>query len=81
MSSRVSGSVPVRKPSSNWFGVITSAAGTTRSRSSSGIAGFTKQPDLALPMTGSQVYVAAGLAAFTRATASRMTSPMSSPPW
>ena len=41
-----------------------------------GIAGSTKQPLVALPITGSQVYVAAGLAAFTRATASTTTSPM-----
>ena len=45
------------------------------------MAGCTKQPDLALPITGSHVYVAAGFAALTRATASRMTSPISSPPW
>ena len=81
MASRVVGSVPVRKPSSNWLGVMMSAAGTTRSRSSTGMAGSTKQPDFALPITGSQEYIAAGFAAFTRATASRMTSPMPSPPW
>ena len=45
------------------------------------MAGCTKHPDFALPITGSHVYVAAGFAALTRATASRMTSPMSSPPW
>ena len=32
-----------------------------------GIAGSTKQPLVAFPITGSQVYVAAGLAAFTAA--------------
>ena len=73
--------MPVRKPSSNWLGVITSAAGTTRSRMIGGMAGSTKQPERALPMTGSQVYVAAGLAALTRATASRITSAMPAPPW
>ena len=46
---------PARVPSSNWFGVTRSAAGTTRSRSSAGMAGLTKQPDRALPITGSQV--------------------------
>jgi hypothetical protein len=35
----VSGSVPVRKPSSNWLGVMTSACGTTCSRMIGGIAG------------------------------------------
>ena len=53
VSSSVRGSVPVRKPSSNWLGVMMSACGTTRSRSSTGIAGATKHPDFALPMTGS----------------------------
>ena len=72
--------MPVRKPSSNWFGVMMSAAGTTRSRRSTGIAGATKQPDFALPMTGSHAYSASGFAALTRATASRMTSAMPSPP-
>ena len=45
-----------------------------------GIAGSTKQPLVALPITGSQVYVAAGLAAFTWATASTTTSQMPGPP-
>ncbi len=76
----LSGSVPVRKPSSNWFGVMMSAAGTTRSRRRIGMAGATKHPDLAFPITGSHAYTADGFAAFTRATASRMTSPMPSPP-
>ena len=53
VDSRSAGSVPVRNPSSNWFGVIRSALGTTRSRSSTGMSGWTKQPLLALPMTGS----------------------------
>ncbi len=53
VSSTLAGSVPVRKPSSNWFGLMMSAIGTTLSRSSTGISGATKQPDLALPMTGS----------------------------
>ena len=81
VDSRLSGCVPVRNPSSNWFGVMMSACGTTCSRMIGGIAGSTKQPLVALPITGSQVYVAAGFAALTRATASRMTSPISSPPW
>ena len=70
----------VRKPSSNWLGVIRSATGTTRSRMIGGIAGSTKHPLVALPITGSQVYVAAGLAAFTCATASTTTSQMPGPP-
>ena len=78
---RSAGSVPVRYPSSNWFGVMMSATGTTRSRRRSGIAGATKQPDLALPMTGSHAYTASGFAALTRATASTITSPMPSLPW
>lgn len=45
------------------------------------MAGATKHPLFALPITGSHEYTAAGLAAFTRATASRMTSPMPSEPW
>ena len=53
VESRSSGSVSVRKPSSNWLGVIRSARGTTFSRSRTGIAGCTKQPDVALPITGS----------------------------
>ena len=54
VESRSPGSVSVRKPSSNWFGVMRSAFGTTFSRRSTGIAGWTKQPEVALPMTGSQ---------------------------
>ena len=73
--------MPVRKPSSNWLGVMRSATGTTRSRMIGGMAGSTKQPDVAFPITGSQVYVASGLAAFTRATASTITSAMPAPPW
>ena len=54
VSSRVCGSVSVRKPSSNWLGVMRSACGTTFSRSSTGIDSWTKQPEASLPMTGSQ---------------------------
>ena len=71
----------VMKPSSNWLGVSTSATGITVERYFGGIAGFTKQPEVALPMTGSQVYVASGLAAFTCATASAITSAISGEPW
>ena len=69
------------KPSSNWLGVSTSATGMTVETYFGGIAGLTKQPEVALPMTGSQVYVAAGLAALTCATASAMTSAISGEPW
>ena len=69
VSSRESGDVSVRNPSSNWLGVMMSAFGTTRSRMIGGIAGSTKQPDVALPITGSHVYVAAGFAALTCSTA------------
>ncbi len=79
VEARSSGSVSVRKPSSNWLGVMMSATGTTCSRMIGGIAGSTKQPLVALPITGSQVYVAAGLAAFTWATASTTTSQMPGP--
>ena len=77
----LSASLSVMKPSSNWLGVSTSATGITVERYFGGIAGFTKQPDVALPMTGSQVYVASGLAALTRATASTITSAISGEPW
>ena len=80
-SSSECGSVSVRKPSSNWLGVSTSATGTTCDRMTGGISGFTKQPDLALPMTGSHVYVAAGLAALTRRTASTTTPAIAGLPW
>ena len=80
VDSHVSGDVSVRKPSSNWFGVMTSACGTTCSRMIGGIAGSTKQPLVAFPITGSQVYVAAGLAFFTRPTASTTTSQIPGPP-
>ncbi len=63
ISSSVCGSVPVRKPSSNWLGVMMSAVGTTGSRRNAGMSGCTKQPLPALPITGSQVYDARGLAA------------------
>ena len=71
----------VRNPSSNWLGVMRSAFGTTRSRMIGGIAGSTKQPDVALPITGSHVYVAAGFAALTCSTAERITSAIPAPPW
>ena len=45
---------PARKSSSKWFGVTTSAAGTTRSRISSGIPGRTNIPRPTSPITGSQ---------------------------
>jgi hypothetical protein len=45
---------PARKSSSKWFGVITSAAGTTRSRMNSGIPGRTNIPRPTSPITGSQ---------------------------
>ena len=44
------------------------------------MAGSTKHPLVAFPITGSQVYVASGFAAFTRATASTTTSQMPGPP-
>ena len=46
--------VPARKSSSKWFGVTTSAAGTTRSRMNSGIPGRTNMPRPTSPITGSQ---------------------------
>ena len=54
ITSSVFVSVPARKLSSNWLGVITSAAGTTSSRMNSGIPGRTKKPRPTSPITGSQ---------------------------
>ena len=51
----LSASLSVMKPSSNWLGVSTSATGMTVERYFGGMAGLTKQPEVALPMTGSQV--------------------------
>ena len=45
---------PVRYSSSNWFGVMICAAGTTVSRISSGMPGRTKNPRPTSPITGSQ---------------------------
>ena len=45
---------PARKSSSKWFGVITSAAGTTWSRMNSGMPGRTNIPRPTSPITGSQ---------------------------
>jgi hypothetical protein len=47
----------------------------------SGMPGRTKNPRPTSPITGSQQYTAAGLAAFTCATASSTTSPTVSAPW
>ncbi len=71
---------PERKSSSNWLGVMRSAAGTAWSRMNSGTPGRTNTPRPTSPITGSQQYRAAGLAARTRPTAVRIAVPISAEP-